>query len=58
MNIYIKDFYGRDYSISNIPNDSTWKELEETFKKLGLMIGFPPSILNNDEGEWSYKEIS
>lgn len=45
MNIKIEDYYGRDYTISNIPDDLPWQEMEKEFARVGVMMGYPHSIL-------------
>lgn len=47
---------GQTYSADNINWDTNADELLEQFKRLMVAAGYPPTVLNDEEGFWEYKD--
>ena len=49
---------GQTYSVDNINWDANANELLEQFQRLMVAAGYPPSILDDEEGSWVYQDKS
>lgn len=47
---------GQTFSAENIDWDASADELIEQFKRLTVAAGYPPTILNDEEGYWKYHD--
>ena len=43
---------GETYTAENLDWDLNGEELLAAFKRLMVAAGYPPSVLNNEEGRW------
>ena len=48
--------HGRTYTVEGLDWDINGKELLDEFKGLMVASGFPPSIMNNENGYWEWHE--
>ena len=48
--------HGQTYSVDNIDWDADAGELLEEFKGLMVAAGFPPSVMNTEDGRWVWEE--
>lgn len=50
------ELYGVTYSITDKRDDQTAQDLKEMFSRLLVVAGFPPSVIDMEDGYYEFKE--
>lgn len=48
------EMYGHKFIADNLPEGMDGSELLDYFKRLMVLAGYPPYVLDNEEGHWKW----